>query len=125
MIKWSDYPNFSEAEFRCKHTGKCEMQPDFMARLQQLRIQFGKPMIITSGYRDRSHPVEATKEAPGVHCTGRACDVAVQGADALRLINLALGLGFTGIGVQQKGAGRYIHLDDATSGFPRPTIWSY
>jgi zinc D-Ala-D-Ala carboxypeptidase len=124
-VNWSDYPNFTEAEFRCKHTGKCEMEPEFMARLQRLRDAYGKPMTITSGYRDRTHPVEAKKSGSGAHTTGRACDVAVRGADALRLIGLALELGFTGIGVQQKGGSRFIHLDDVTDGLPRPMIWSY
>jgi hypothetical protein len=30
-------------------------------------------------------------------------------------------MGFKGIGVQQKGAGRFIHLDDRED----PAIWSY
>lgn len=124
-MDWSKYPNFSEAEFRCKHTGKCLMQPEFMARLQKLRIAYGKGMRITSGYRDRTHPAEAKKVTSGAHTTGRACDVAVQGADAVRLVGLAIELGFTGIGVQQKGAGRFIHLDDVTVGLPRPGMWSY
>ena len=126
-MDWDAYPNFSEAEFRCKHTGKCEMDPEFMARLQRLRNAYGKPMSITSGYRDRTHPIEARKGSGGAHTYGRACDVAVQGADAVRLVELALLYGFTGIGVQQKGGGRFIHLDDLTlhDNFPRPTIWSY
>jgi hypothetical protein len=51
------------------------------------------------------------------------------GADALELVALALAYGFTGIGVNQKGAhdGRFIHLDDLDNapGQPRPCIWSY
>lgn len=120
------YPNFTRAEFACKHTGKCLMQPGFMDRLQRLRTAYGKPMIITSGYRDRTHPVERAKAVPGVHTLGCAADVGVRGADALALIWLAIAMGFTGIGVQQKGAARFVHLDDAPNGqFPRPTIWSY
>lgn len=124
-MNWSDYPNFSKAEFDCKHTGKNEMKPEFMDKLQKLRTAYGKPMKISSGFRDRTHPIEARKATSGAHTTGLACDVAVQGADALRLIHLAGLYGFTGIGVQQKGAGRFIHLDCCTDGFPRPTVWSY
>lgn len=122
-MDWSEFPNFTQAEFMCRHTGKCEMSPEFMCRLQHLRQVYGKPMRITSGYRDRTHPIEAAKSAPGEHSTGHAADVAVQGADALRLVQLALGLGFTRIGVQQKGGGRFIHLGDSTD-LPS-TIWSY
>lgn len=125
-MDWSLYPNFREAEFRCGHTGACEMDPEFMARLQRLRQAYGAPMKITSGFRHRSHPVEARKVAPGAHVLGRAADVAVTGADALRLVVLAAEMGITGIGVQQRGEGRFIHLDDVPGTLlPRPTIWSY
>ena len=125
-MNWDLYPNFSEAEFRCKHTGRCQMHPDFMARLQRLRTLYGLPMRITSGYRDPSHPVEARKAATGAHAMGRAADIAVEGFDAVRLVALAAQVGMTGIGVQQKGTGRFIHVDDApTSVLPRPAFWSY
>ena len=102
------------------------MHPDFMERLQELRMVYGKPMKITSGYRDKTHPIEAKKAAPGAHASGRACDVSIRGADAVELLNLALQMGFTGIGIQQKGEGRFIHLDDIEDGTqPRPMIWSY
>ena len=123
-MNWLDYPNFSRSELACKHTGKCNMHPDFMERLQKLRTLYGKPMKVSSGYRDPSHPIEANKPLPGFHTTGRAADIAVQGADAVKLLTLALQVGFTGIGIQQKGGGRFIHLDDVVSSF-RPNIWSY
>ena len=122
-MNWDDYPNFTEDEFRCKHSGKCAMHPEFMKRLQHLRGVYGKPMRITSGYRSPSHPIEAAKATPGEHSTGRAADVAVQGVEALRVVQLALGLGFTRIGVQQKGEGRFIHLGDSPA-FPS-SVWSY
>ena len=124
-VNWNDYPNFTEAEFRCRHCGKQEMRPEFMGRLQALRDVYKRPMTITSGHRCPDHPVEKAKAEPGMHSTGLACDVGVQGADAHELLRLAMHLGFTGIGVQQKGGGRFIHLDCCTDGFPRPTIWSY
>ena len=126
-MNWDLYPNFTEQELRCKATGLCKMEPDFMARLQRLRWAWGQPMTITSGYRDKAHPIESKKAVPGVHALGRAVDIAVQGADALHLLELALAHGFTGIGIQQKGAGRFIHVDDApaSSTLPRPMIWSY
>lgn len=124
-LDWSRWPNFSEAELACKHTGLCEMDPEFMDVLQAIRDEFG-PMRVTSGYRHPTHPVEARKgHATGEHTTGRCADIAVQGADALRLIKLALKHGVTRIGVQQKGAGRFIHLGLGAPGLANPTIWSY
>jgi hypothetical protein len=48
----------------------------------------------------------------------------VNRADAYRLAKLAFDHGFTGIGINQKGGGRFIHVDDLADA-PRPTIWSY
>lgn len=121
-MNWSDYPNFTKAEFDCKETGENRMQPAFMVLLQRLRTRYGKPMIITSGYRSPRHSIEARKAQPGAHAQGIACDVAVSGEDALTIVAMALDLGFSGIGVSQKAGGpRFIHLDTA----PRRAIWSY
>ena len=127
VTEWGRWPNFSAAEFRCQHTGADGMDATFMDRLQALRADFGKPMVISSGYRDPSHPIEAAKPQPGAHASGRACDVRVEGGEALELVALAYRHGFTGIGVQQKGGGRFIHLDDLphAPNRPRPWIWSY
>mgnify|MGYP002641066799 FL=1 len=123
-MDWNNYPNFSEDEFKCSHCGKVDMQPAFMASMQQLRNMYGKPMAITSGYRCPDHPIEAKKSTPGAHASGEACDIGVQGTDAYHLLRLALALDFTGIGVQQKGGGRFIHLDTLCNP-PRPNVWSY
>lgn len=122
-MDWSKYPNFSAREFNCKHTGRNRMEPNFMARLQALRAEYGKPMVVTSGYRDPSHPVEARKARPGTHALGRAVDIACNGADAYQLMRLAMKHGFTGIGV----AKTFVHLDDCqpADGFSRPFVWVY
>jgi len=124
VIDWGRYPNFKESEFACRHCGKTEMDADFLFRLQTLRTRYNKPMTITSGYRCRQHPIEAAKTSSGSHTTGKAADIAVQGADAHRLLSLALDLNFKGIGVQQKGDKRFLHVDDVSEG-SRPTVWSY
>lgn len=126
-MDWTQYPNFKASEFACQHTGKHGMAPEFMARLQKLRTEFGKPMLVTSGYRHPSHPIEAAKDEPGAHASGRACDIAVRGGDALDLAGLAIKHGFTGIGVNQRGETRFIHLDDLKheDHRPRPWLWSY
>lgn len=125
MIDFGLYPNFSADEFNCSHCGKNEMQAEFMSRLQALRMRYGKPMKITSGYRCPEHPIEAKKDKPGAHASGLACDVGVDGKQAYELMKHAFALGFTGIGVSQKGSGsRFIHLDMLEEA-PRPNIWSY
>jgi zinc D-Ala-D-Ala carboxypeptidase len=121
-MDWSRWPNFSEAELACKHTGKCLMDPAFMDRLQRLRGTLGYALPITSGYRDASHPVERAKKQPGSHNRGRAVDIAVTGEQAFHLVMVAGRLGFTGVGV----AKTFIHLDDLVDFHAhRPTLWVY
>ena len=124
MIDWALYPNFSKKEFDCTHCGANQMTPAFMAKLQALRTKYGKPLRITSGFRCAQHPIEARKIKPGAHASGCACDVGVDGQEAHRLLKLALVAGFTGIGVNQKTSGRFIHLDTLEEA-PRPNVWSY
>jgi len=123
-MNWDNYPNFSEAEFTCSHTGKCEMQASFMEKLQALRTAHGKAMTVTSGYRHETHPVEAEKDRPGIHTMGLAVDIACNGYDAYNIMRLAFELGFTGIGVAQSGRNRFLHLDTYTKP-PRSNVWSY
>jgi len=103
------------------------MDDDFMQRLIGIRAEYDKPMRITSSYRVREDEIAKGRSGNSAHCTGRAVDVAVTGGDALELIRIALKHGITGVGVSQKGAGRFIHLDDlpGKEGQPRPWIWSY
>ncbi len=136
-LDWSRWPDFSRAELACKQTGECAMLPGFMDRLQQLRTALAVPLMINSGYRDRTHPKEAEKIAagkePGTHAMGRAVDIACDGRLFYRINALAAGLGFTGIGVGGRlvpAAGTwlrvisFIHLDDWDGG-PRPNVWLY
>jgi uncharacterized protein YcbK (DUF882 family) len=122
-MNWADYPYFTKAEFDCKHTGKNEMQPEFMAKLQLLREKYGKPMIITSGYRHWTHPVEARKgHTTGEHTRGTCCDIAcTSGADRYQIVQLALQLSFPRIGIAKS----FIHLGIGGAGLPSPTIWDY
>jgi uncharacterized protein YcbK (DUF882 family) len=122
-MNWANYPNFKKDEFDCKHTGKNEMQPDFMTKLQAMRTEAGFPFRITSGYRDATHPVEAKKTAPGWHSRGRAADIACDANTAHRIVSLACKHGFTGIGVSQRaGQPRFVHVDTRDTA---PIIYGY
>jgi len=128
-VDWSKSKYFKATEFVCSHTGKSEMDEEFIFKLNQLRDNFGKPLTISSGYRDPTHPVEAAKKDPtaGAHVSGKACDILIDRANAFKLLKLAFLVGFTGIGVNQKGESRFLHIDTIESSptRPRPTIWSY
>lgn len=134
-VPWRDikadewkWPNFRPDELACKGSGTILVVPDFLDRLQRLRAAYGKPMVISSGYRSPAYNAKVSHTGEhGPHTTGRAVDVLVSGADAFKLLRYALGYGFTGIGFQQKGdhATRFIHLDDIEDWNIRPAVWSY
>jgi len=120
---------FKLEDFACKcGCGMNKMQESFIRKLDDLREEVGFPLMVTSGYRCPEHnrKVSSTGER-GPHTTGRAADLGVDRGKALKVLEVALKGTFTGIGIQQKGAGRFIHLDDLLNdiGQPRPTIWSY
>jgi zinc D-Ala-D-Ala carboxypeptidase len=123
------WPHFSQAEMACKcGCGKCEMVPEFMDELEALRERFGKPLLVSSGYRCPDHN---ERESPatgrtGPHTTGKACDFLISGPYALLLLVAATQLKFTGFGVKQHGPHnkRFLHLDTIHEG-PRPALWSY
>ena len=129
MVNWSNYPNFSKEEFACKETGECDMNGDFMALLQAIRTVYGRPMVISSGYRSKNHSVEKGKKLPGEHTFGLAADILINGMDALTLVHIALSMGIRRIGINQVGEmrKRYIHLGMGNRSFDRmpPAIWSY
>lgn len=129
VLDWTKYaPYISREEMACKHTGKCGMQDYFLDILLAIRLEYGKPMNFTSGYRDPSHPIEAKKAKPGEHSDGTCVDVAVSGIDAFRLMSIALKHGISRIGVKQDNKGtEFLHLGigGGASRVPVPSIWSY
>lgn len=125
---------FTLDELKCK-CGKCnstgeEMDNDFMQSLIILRKALNVPFVVGSAYRCPQHNAEvSTTRNAGVHTTGRAIDIDIEGQDAFKLVQRAImnsGL-FTGIGISQReGKARYIHLDNQQlPNYPRPRIWSY
>lgn len=117
---------FSEAELRCKHCKANGMDQDFVDLLDLLRSTYNKPIKLNSAYRCPEY--DKSIGGGGAHTTGRAVDIRIEGAEAVKLLGLAITMGFKGIGVQQKGEHekRFLHLDTApTPAFPRPMIWSY
>ena len=91
-IDWSKSKYFKEEEFKCSHSGKIMMMQGVVDALNNLREEWGKPMILSSAYRDPTHPVEARKIAKGgnagQHSKGTAVDILCAGEDAYKLLNL-------------------------------------
>ena len=114
---------FSKEELQCRcgqYCGySCPMDADFIQRLDDLRERFAKPQ--------HNSNVSSTG-ASGPHTSGKAIDFGVSRDDAHALLRIAMDMNFSGIGIAQKGSGRFIHLDDLTASETnnmRPWLWSY
>lgn len=129
-------PNFTIDELQCRGTGVCNMDEEFMELLQQVRNNFGRPMVVTSGYRHPDYNEQLQKKGitktgrTGPHTTGKAVDILITGKEAIRLFAIAQNLGMTGIGLNQRGPHdkRFIHMDNLPNvpgKQPRPHCWTY
>ena len=110
---------FKLSDFDCQETGNNEMSEEFLEKLDELRHKCGFPFIITSGYRDPSHSIEARKAKAGTHARGIASDIRINnGNEAYDIIKNAQSMGFNGIGVAKS----FIHVDIRKG---MPVIWCY
>ena len=114
---------FTREEFDCQYTGKNEMKDEFIEKLDELREACGFPFHITSGYRAPEHPIEAKKKVAGTHSQGIAADIKVDnGWERFKIVEEAIKLGFTGIGV----ASSFVHVDIRNGDDTTPYVmWTY
>ena len=117
--------HFTEEELSCPCCGVNGFNEETLVRLNLLREDVNFPMPMTSGYRCEAY--NKLKGYTQTHATGHAGDFALSHKRVFQLIETAPMYGFTGIGVNQKGKHRFIHLDDLDEaiGRPRPHVWSY
>lgn len=119
---------FKLEEFACHHCGENRIDHVFVDELDELRGRLGFALPINSGYRcPKYNAAVSATGGSGPHTLGRAADIRVDRQQAYQLLRAALSMNFTGIGIQQRGGGRFIHIDNLPNmpGHPRPTIWSY
>ena len=113
----------------CKSTGE-EMDHLFMKSIHVLRQKCGFPFIVTSAYRCAEYNAKVSKNKKyGAHTLGKAMDIKIASTQAFILLQniYAFPTLFNGIGINQKGASRFIHIDNVKNDnkIPRPMIWSY
>ena len=119
-MNWADIVHFNPSEFTCSCCGVEQMDADFMRKLDAVRATFDFPFIISSGYRCPEHNQAVSSTGPsGPHTTGKACDIALS-YESARAALVPLATAFSGIGINQKGPSRFIHVDDLD-----PRIWTY
>ena len=109
--------NFTVAEFACKDgSDPVFVDSSLAALLQKIRDHFGRPVVITSGYRTAAHNKSVGGAAYSQHLYGRAADIRVQGIPVEQLAAYAETClpGTGGIGLYPPRAGGavgWVHVD--------------
>jgi hypothetical protein len=103
------WPSFSPREIACKGTGELLVDDQALDKLQALRSALGKPLVLTSAYRSRSHNTRVGGAKNSRHMHGDAFDVMMTNHDPHEFEAAARAAGFTGFGFYQKSG--FMHID--------------
>ena len=116
--------NFTVAEFACKDgSDPVFVDSSLAALLQKIRDHFGRPVVITSGYRTTEHNAAVGGSKSSQHLLGRAADFYVEGVPVATVAAYAETLlsGRGGIGRYPKDAKHpkrmtgWVHIDTRTN----------
>lgn len=87
QITWSDIKYFKKEEFNCKcGCGLNNVDIKLVKILDEIRGHFGKPMIVTSGCRCKSHNKKVGGVTSSKHLTGKASDIWITGVNKIDLL---------------------------------------
>ena len=115
--------HFTRDEFLCPCCLTEDMEPAFLARLDDAREIAGVPFVITSGFRCRRHNAKVGGVEDSAHVWGVAADIAAtssgQRFQVLRGLLLA---GFRRIGLSFDG--QFVHAD-TDDDKPQDVLWGY
>ena len=105
--------NFSAAEFgcRCRQCKQIRIDEALVAHLQQIRDHFGKPVVITSGYRCPSHNSAVGGTTNSFHTKGQAADFYIKDVPTPEIARYAESIGVPGIGLYDD----FVHIDTRTN----------
>ena len=95
------------------------LKPGVVKKLKVLQKKWGKPLVITSGFRTPSQNEAAGGAKDSQHLVGKAVDIRVPPKDQEKFARLARASGFGGIGIG-RGQG-FVHVDDRG----RAAQWGY
>ena len=104
-----DWPweHFKPQELASRGDGSVCTVLDAGDMLERLRALIGKPLIITSGYRDPIHNARVGGAPLSRHKAGDAFDIRLGSLNRFELVDAAAEVGFTGMGKYQT----FLHVD--------------
>lgn len=105
------WKSFSPREVACKGTGKLIIDTEAIGKLQKLRNNLDKPLILTSAYRSPEHNKRVGGAKASKHMEGIAFDVRMENHDPQAFEAAARAVGFTGFGYYPRSG--FMHIDTA------------
>ena len=97
------------------------MDHDLLVMIDRARALYGKPIVVTSGFRTESHNEKVGGVKSSSHLKGLAIDVAcVRSKDRFKMLTALLEVGFNRIGI----ASTFIHVD-VDKNKSQNVIWTY
>lgn len=111
--------NFRSTEFDCHGVGCCNetlVDMQLVEYLQKIRDHFGKPIIISSGYRCERHNRSVGGATASKHKAGMAADIMIAGVSPSEVAKYAESIGVKGIGLYETAKdGYFVHIDTRAS----------
>lgn len=125
MSKYFKYEEFDSPDVQ--GSGQL-ISKDLLDKLDKVREDFGKPIIVTSGYRTIRHNAKVGGKNPdkngyggSSHLHGLAADISCKNSsDRFKLVQILLKVGFKRIGIGSS----FIHIDIDTDK-AQNLIWTY
>lgn len=105
-LEWP-YLWFTPQELASKGDGSLLVVHDAILKLDDLRGAIGKPIIVSSAYRDPIHNAKVGGAPMSMHKFGRAFDIKLHNHDRAFLARKAEDVGFTGFGFYNS----FLHVD--------------
>ncbi|GEM_PF-833006 len=99
---------FSLNEFECPCCKRVMIDERLLEKLEALRILWGKPLIITSGYRCESYNKEIGGVPNSLHMRGQAADLAIPEREQGRFLTLSK---LVGLRVIPYPSRNFIHVE--------------
>ena len=112
--------NFNRKEFACRcPCGRDTVDSELVKVLEEVRVHFGKPIMISSGHRCHIHNAAIGGSTGSQHLYGRAADFSIEGVtpiDIAKFIDSKYEFKY-GLGIYAS----WIHIDTRSNG---PARWS-
>jgi zinc D-Ala-D-Ala carboxypeptidase len=114
-------PHFSVKEMSCPCCSVMGMENDVIATIEAVRVEYGKPIRLTSSFRCEKHNEAIGAKATSSHVLGLALDISCDSSRERYGLMRHLMQHFTRIGLGEK----FIHVDlDHLNKVPN-VIWDY